>query len=146
MIAYAFDMPHRFDFATEHLCSELGLSREDIRAIAFQNLRRQITRLEVTGGPPIFSVTIGNTPEACVLLIEEICDKFAEKCEGNLITAVPNRQTLFFADSASELGLKIISDAVAEFYPRGGNHSLTRNLLCWKDRRWEVFRWIPAPQ
>jgi uncharacterized protein YtpQ (UPF0354 family) len=119
---------------------QLGLEGNRLRETALENLRARVTECNAQGEEPIFTLQVGDGLESCLLLLDELCEAFADKVEGDLVAAVPTRDTLFFTGSNSELGLQIASEAIEEFYPRGENHALTKNLLRWKNRRWEVFR------
>lgn len=140
IVAYAFDMPHAFQFASRRECAELGLEGDQLRDLALQNLRARVKDCEVQGQDPVFTFQVGDGQESCLLLLEEFCEAFTGKVEGDLIAAVPTRDALLFTGSNSELGLQIASEAIEEFYSPSDNHALTKNLLRWKNRQWEVFQ------
>ena len=140
IVAYAFDMPHMFHFASRRQCAELGLEGERLRTVALQNLRHRVRKYKVQGKDPVFTFAVGEGRESCLMLLDEVCEAFMLKVQGELVAAVPTRDALFFTGSESELGMQIVTEAIDEFYPRGENHALTRNLLCWRNHHWEVFR------
>src|SRR5687767_9307489 len=69
VIAYAFDLPHLFQFASKNRCAELGLTPESTREVALRNLRTRLPSFEVHGKYPIVTVTVGDSLEACLLLL-----------------------------------------------------------------------------
>jgi uncharacterized protein YtpQ (UPF0354 family) len=139
LITYAFDLPHVFQMFTERDRQRLALSIDELRDKAIENLRKQLPPPTQKGQPPIIMLTVGNNLEACLLLIDELWEKFSKTVPGKLVVSVPTRDMILLTSSQSEAGLRVIREIAAEARKREPVHGLTESLLVWEEGRWRVF-------
>jgi len=140
LVTYAFDLPHAFQTVTAADQERLGLSSEELRAVALENLREQLDGVDCEGEPPVMQILAGNHLEACLLLCDEVWDSLAESIPPDLVVAVPTRDLVFVTTSGSTKGgMETIRRAAKEAREAGGNHGLSEQLLIRKADRWEVL-------
>jgi uncharacterized protein YtpQ (UPF0354 family) len=140
LVTYAFDLPDMFQMVCARDVRRLGLSPEQLRATAVNNLQKQLGNIGREGEPPLLKMVVGNNLEACLLLIDGIWQSLASKIPPEIVVGVPTRDVLLVTSSASTKGgLQLLRDAVKEAHGRETTHALTLQLLVRRGDRWEVF-------
>jgi uncharacterized protein YtpQ (UPF0354 family) len=139
LITYAFDLPRSFQMVSENCLVDLGLTKEEVKSIAIENLRKQIPEIKRQGNPPLMTIVTGGNLEACVILLQEFWQFLSQKIPGKIVISVPHRDILFVTSSESEDGLKQIRKATADIFGKDKVHSLSPNLFAWDGNSWEVF-------
>lgn len=140
LVTYAFDLPHAFQMVTGADLERLGLSREEMRAIAIDNVREQLDAVDIHGEPPVVQVFAGNNLDACLLLCDEIWESIAETIPPELVVAVPTRDLVLLTTTrSSKGGLDLIRRTAKEARETERTHSLSEHLLVRRDGGWEVF-------
>jgi uncharacterized protein YtpQ (UPF0354 family) len=138
VVMYAFDLPDCFQFVAQRDCERLGLSGTDLLPLAIANLRRRLPPVQRLGCPPTFGFLAGGNLEASLLLLDEVWDELAPLVPGELVAAVPARDVVVVTGSDSSEGLAIVRSSVERVWV-GGDHLLTKQLLVWRDRRWQLL-------
>lgn len=139
-VAYAFDLPDRYQLITPRQCADLGMKPEDLRLQAMVNLRLRRPSLDVMWYPDAkaAALALGGDLEAGLILDDGIMARLAQEFSGDLVAAVPARDILVVTGTAHPDGLaklRWVVDAVWE----KGDHLLTRNLLVRRQNEWQVF-------
>lgn len=139
LVTYALDMPGAFRMLRGGDMRKMGLTPGEVHAAAMANLRRQVTRIEQAGESPLLILATGGDMEACLLLMDEVWDVYAEKVPGDLVVAVPARNAVFVTGSKSEAGLQVVRATAAQVFKDAGNHALCADLLVRRTGRWRVL-------
>jgi uncharacterized protein YtpQ (UPF0354 family) len=140
LVTYAFDLPEMFQMFCARDRQRLGLTLEQLRAVAVGNLRKQVPKIGRKGEPPLLQVVVGNDLEACVLLLDEFWPSIADKIPPEIVVGVPSRNVLLVTSSASTKGgLQLLRQAVNEAHGRETTHALTLDLLVRRGDKWERF-------
>jgi uncharacterized protein YtpQ (UPF0354 family) len=140
LVTYAFDLPDTFQMFCPRDCQRLGLSPNQVRAIAVANLQRQLGDIGFAGEPPLIKLVVGGNLEACLLLVDDIWQSLAGKFPPEIVVGVPSRDVLLVTTTASTKGgLQLLRDAVRKAHGQETTHALTRHLLIRKGNKWEVF-------
>ena len=100
VVVYALDTPSNIAYLLPGMLEELGVQRDELRALAVRNLRGLLPGIEVHRGPQIGMVTADGNYEASLLLFDDLWAREAERLRGAPVAAVPARDLLLFADGA----------------------------------------------
>lgn len=140
LITYAFDLPETFQMVRAADVRQMGLSPGQLRAIALANLKKQIGNFGYTGNPPLLKLAVGNSLDACVLLVDEFWQSLAGKIPPEIVVGVPTRDVLLVTTTASTKGgIAMLRQAIAEAQTGDDTHWLTKHLLVRRKDKWEVF-------
>lgn len=139
IISYAFDLPQTFQMVQPDDLKELGIQPGELRAIAVDNIKKQVRKIGTMEEPPVMRVWTGNDLEACVLLADSYWRELAANTPGEIVASVPRRDVLLFCSSQSEEGLFALTDITAQVYESGEAHALSKKLLVWRDGQWMPF-------
>lgn len=139
LLTYAFELPEAFMMLREIDRIRLGLSVEQVRAKALENLKKQLPPVKQGGKPPLMMLAVGNNLEACLLLIDELWNKAAANVPGKIVVAVPSRDMLMFTSSERPEGLAQLRELARVAREREPVHGLSECLLAWDSGKWVVF-------
>lgn len=114
IIVYAVDSPTSIRFLNPTDLPELNLNGESLRSFAIQNLQQILPAVEAHGNPPFFQLKAGGMFESALLLFDRVWDKKELRIEGDIIVAVPSRETLLVADGSNEKAVVQIQKAASE--------------------------------
>lgn len=138
VVVYAIDTPSNIAYLSPDELERLGVSREDLRALAVRNLRGLLPGVQVQRGEKLAMVTADGNYEASLLLFSDLWAREREKLRGDPVAAVPARDLLLFADSAD-------ADAVAQLRQLAARmraeatYSLTDRLFVLREDRWDPY-------
>jgi uncharacterized protein YtpQ (UPF0354 family) len=140
LVTYAFDLPQTFQMVCVRDAKRLGLSVEQMRAAAVENLKQQLGNIGREGEPPVMKMVVGNNLEACVILVDEIWQSLADKIPPEMIIGVPTRDVLLVSSTKSgPEGIQQLRDAVKAARTGDNTHWLTDQLLVRRADKWEVY-------
>src|ERR1043165_3687465 len=140
LVTYALDLPEMFQMVSGHDLQKLGLSPEQLRPIAIDNLKHQIGEVGQEGEPPVLQLVVGNDLEACLLLVDGVWKSLAQSVPGEIVVGVPARDVLLVTRSDPARGaVEVLREAVQKLHSMETTHALTRNLLVRRNNGWEVF-------
>jgi len=135
---YAVDWPDRTVTLTKKGLLELGIEQSALRKLSIENLQAILPAAECHGEGPWYFLSAGNDYEASLLLFDGLWDQLAEIVSGDVIAAVPARDSLLFTGSESPEGLAAIRTRATEI-ARNGHHVISETLLRRRDGRWSTF-------
>jgi uncharacterized protein YtpQ (UPF0354 family) len=136
IVVYAEDDPTRMRYLTTS--EDIGVGRQELRALAVENLKRILPKIEMRGDDHVLLVSAGGDHEPSLLLIDEIWTGGQVKVNGDIVVAVPARDVLLVTGSRDRTGLKRIRELVAKFVAQGP-YGLTDTLFVYRDGRFTKF-------
>lgn len=136
VIVYAQDDPNRMRYLTTQ--EDFGLSREELRSLAVANLKRVLPKIEMGRVGDVALMSAGGNYEASLLLIDEIWSSGQIQVNGDIVVAIPTRDTLLVTGSRSRSGLKLVRELTAKFKAQGP-YELTDTLFRYRDGRFTKF-------
>ena len=136
VIVYAQDDPNRMRYLTTQ--EDLGLSREELRSLAIANLKRVLPKIEMGRVGDVALMSAGGNYEASLLLIDDIWSSGQIQVNGDIVVAIPTRDTLLVTGSRSRSGLKLVRELTAKFKAQGP-YELTDTLFRYRDGRFTRF-------
>jgi uncharacterized protein YtpQ (UPF0354 family) len=143
LVAYAFDVGNSFTFLTQGHLREMGLDVDRVRTQALNNLRQRLSEgvgfQSVLGS--IHGVQTDPDLTACVMLLDEVWDAFAENVSGDLVAAVPRREVVLVGAERDTDKLRLIleGEALAR-QSEPDPHTLSLELFVRRARRWQVLK------
>ena len=136
VIVYAQDDPNRMRYLTTQ--EDFGLSREELRSLAIANLKRVLPKIEMGRVGDVALMSAGGNYEASLLLIDDIWSSGQIQVNGDIVVAIPTRDTLLVTGSRSRSGLKLVRELTAKFKAQGP-YELTDTLSRYRDGRFTRF-------
>lgn len=147
LISYAFDLPSMFQMVMGHDAQRLGLSGEQLRNVAIENLRTQLRAAEIQMGeiaelPGVFQLGIGENLEACTLLDTKFWQRVGtDFLKGEVVAVAPHRDIVLFARSDSRDGIEALGIAARNILEEPeDNHGLSPQLMIFKNDHWELYK------
>ncbi len=135
VVVYAEDSRSRTRYLTS---AEIVEDRKTLRALAVQNLKRILPKIELRQHGDTFAVvTAGGDYEASLLLLDEMWSGEQIKVSGDIVVAVPAKDVLFVTGSRNRKGLKAVRAMIPEFSK--GPHSLTEKLFVYRAGKFVKF-------
>ncbi|HYE30283.1 MAG TPA: DUF1444 family protein [Methylomirabilota bacterium] len=134
-IVYAMDNPTSIGYLTPEKLKELNLQGEKLRDVAISNLKRVLPPAQVIGGPPLFAISAGGMFESSLLLLDRVWNKQNLGVAGEILVAIPSRETLLVADSAAPSAAEKLKKAATDL-SLGAPYRLTSALFV---RRGDTF-------
>jgi len=83
-------------------------------------------------------MSTGGNYEASLLLIDDIWSSGQIQVNGDIVVAIPTRDTLLVTGSRSRSGLKLVRELTAKFKSQGP-YELTDTLFRYRDGRFTKF-------
>jgi uncharacterized protein YtpQ (UPF0354 family) len=113
VILYAEDSPKNLRYLTPKDLQSAGIKREELKAMAVNNLRTIIPKIEVRGAQGVFMITAGGDYEASLLLFDDIWTGQKIAVSGDYVVAIPARDTLLVTGSNDKAGIAKIKEIAA---------------------------------
>ena len=136
IVVYAEDDPTRMRYLTTS--EDIGIGRQELRALAVDNLKRILPKIEMRGDDHVLLVSAGGDYEPSLLLIDEIWSGGQVKVNGDIVVAIPARDVLLVTGSRDRTGLKRIRELAAKFVAQGP-YGLTDTLFVYRNGRFAKF-------
>ena len=136
VIVYVEDDPTRMRYLMTG--EDIGVGRDELKALAVENLKRMLPKIEMRGNGDVALLSAGGDYEASLLLIDDIWTGGQIKVKGDIVVAVPARDVLLVTGSRSRAGLKGIRELAAKFAAQSP-YGLTDTLFVYRDGRFTKF-------
>lgn len=137
IVMYAEDFPDRLEFVSLKRMQALGLSADELHALALHNLPSRLPEIQLHGESPRFMVTCGGTFEATLLLYDALWDSIAQSLPGQAMATVPARDLLYVTgadwDGAHSFLSEMANQDLAD--PR---YALSKRVLIRSEGSWIV--------
>jgi uncharacterized protein YtpQ (UPF0354 family) len=130
-IVYVEDRPDAMSYvAPEHL-ADLEVTRDALRPLAIENLRRMLPQVTIEGEDGCFGVRLdGNYDASLIFLTEEWRDRVA--IDGDPVVAIPAREELLVCGTKDRIGQNRIRKITAHIMARS-RYGLSAMLYVWRD-------------
>ena len=139
MIVYAEDNPSTLRYLLPEQLADLGVKREELRALAVTNLKALLSKTEIRPGPLVTVVKAGGNYEACLLLVDDFWTSDKIKVDGEIVVAIPARDLLLITGSGNAAGIAKLREQAARMVTESPQH-LTDTLFVYRGGRFEVFK------
>jgi uncharacterized protein YtpQ (UPF0354 family) len=137
-VLYALDQEGGIRYLTERDRTTLNVSLPELRKLAMANLKRLLPEVNRHGTGPVFMIVADGNYEGSLLLADKLWEDQAQTVEGELVAAVPARDTLIVTGSKSKNGIATLRQIVARV-EKEGSHLITGTLIVRRNGRWEEY-------
>jgi uncharacterized protein YtpQ (UPF0354 family) len=138
-VILAVDLAESINILSAEKHASLGLEKKELIRLGIENVERIVGRMEFSPYGECFTLACESIDYASsVLLLDSVWDQAANLIAGDLVVAVPARDTVLFTGSANAKGLKEIREA-ANYVTSTGHHLVTETLMKRVDRGWKLF-------
>jgi uncharacterized protein YtpQ (UPF0354 family) len=117
------------------------VERPELRALACENLKRLLPKIERHGTGGVYMVTAGGDYEASLLLLDSIWSGGEMEVKGEVVVAIPTRDLLLVTGSKDSEGIEKVKRMVKE--ASSGAYRLTQKLFVYRSGRFEEFTGSP---
>jgi hypothetical protein len=131
-IVYAVDSPKSVRFLNPADLQEVNLHGEPLRSFALENLKAMLPPVQVEGNGPVLSLKAGGMFESSLILLDRVWDKRELGIQGEIVVAIPSRETLLVTGSESGAGMMQIQKAARSIASRSG-YGITERLFIRRD-------------
>jgi uncharacterized protein YtpQ (UPF0354 family) len=142
LIMYAFDLPGRFVFVARRDREALGLEAGDLRPLSVRNLVTRRPKPQIKQADKAVMLILDGDLEASLLLVDMLWEQLTPQIPGDLIAAVPARDTLAVSGTGVDGGIGVLNHAVRRFWERPSANPkllLTPSLLTRRRNRWQLL-------
>jgi uncharacterized protein YtpQ (UPF0354 family) len=138
VVVYAEDTPLNIRYFGPDDLAKAGVARDALRALAVDNLRRVLPKVELHEGEDVNMLTAGGNYEASLLLLDDIWDDGSLKVDGEIVVALPARDLLLITGSRNARGIARMRELAREIRAEG-TYTLTEELFVYRQGRFVRF-------
>ncbi|HGH0881095.1 TPA: DUF1444 domain-containing protein [Staphylococcus pseudintermedius] len=120
-VYYALDLGKSYRLIDEDLMQSLNLSQQQLKEMAMFNVRKlnnSFTTDEVKGNIFYF-INKNDGYDASRIMNAKLLAEFEERCEGEMVVAVPHQDVLLIADIRNKTGYDIMAHMTMDFFAKG---------------------------
>jgi hypothetical protein len=138
-LRYVFDDERFVQAVRGRDMKRLKLDRKALPALVVENYRKLYPDLSVIQPEPgLASVIRGGQLEPTILLDAEFWEEQEKRIGGPLIAALPERDSVIFTRVEPKQNIELLKHRVVLAYEKAGERALSRTVLAWRQKRWEV--------
>jgi hypothetical protein len=138
-LRYVFDDERFVQAVRGRDLARLRLDRKALPALVVENYRKLYPDLSVIQPYAGMGAVIkGGQLEPTTLLDAEFWEEQEKRIGGALIAAVPQRDMLVFTRIEPKQNIELLKHRVVLAYDQAGERALSRTILAWRQKRWEV--------
>ncbi len=115
VVVYAEDSPKNIRYLTPKDLEKAQIDRKELRALACENLKRILPKIERHGANGTYMFTAGGDYETSLLLFDSIWTDIEKDVHGEIVVAIPTRDVLLVTGSEDRDGLERIKKSVNQF-------------------------------
>lgn len=141
-IYYAIDLKNSYRLIDESLAGDLGMTHEDIKVIAYNNLEHLPIeyKKQTVQENDFYFVNHNDGYDASRLLNEKFLDEMYAKCEGEMMVGLPHQDVLIITDVKNDLGYDIMAQMMMQYFAEGLT-PITSLSFSYKDKKLQpVFK------
>lgn len=120
-IYYALDLEKSYRIIDADLAETLGMTHEDIKVIAFNNLDNlEISfKKQTVQENDFYFVNHNDGYDASRILNEKFLKDMYDKCEGEMMIGLPHQDVLIVADVKNNVGYDIMAQMMMQYFAEG---------------------------
>lgn len=138
VVLFAEDTDTSIRYLSEEDLAEIGFDTENRLERAVENLWRLLPDIQLYGGNGTYGLEAGGDYEASILLLANIWKSEEIVVNGELVVAVPARNTLVVTGSRDMEGLAALRGIIADAM-REEAYTLTDRLFVYRDGRFVLY-------
>lgn len=138
IVVYAEDSPKNIRYLVPKDLELAKIDRAELRALACENLKRILPKIERHGADGLYMLTAGGDYEASLLLLDSIWSGGQMNVQGDVVVAIPTRDLLLVTGSENPQGIEKIRKMVKEA-TTGGAYRLSPKLFVFRNGKFDEF-------
>ena len=138
IILYAEDSAKNIRYLAPKDLELAKIERQELRALACENLKRLLPKIERHGTNGLYMLTAGGDYEASLLLLDSIWSGGQMDVNGDVVVAIPSRDLLLVTGSQNPQGIEKVRQMVKEA-STGGSYRRTQKLFVYRNGRFDEF-------
>lgn len=115
VIVYAEDSPKNIRYLTPKILEKAHIDRKELRALACENLKRILPKIEKHGTNGTYMITAGGDYETSLLLFESLWTDLEKEVHGEVVVAIPARDVLLVTGSENREGLEKMKKVMDQY-------------------------------
>ena len=135
-VFYVLDWPNRTEFMSEDHLRMLELNRDEVRALALQNLGSRVEKVALKQVDDLVLVGFDGNYETSLLLLDSMWQRFSAE-SGVVTAAAPARDVLVYTSSSHPRSIAMLQDIANRFAEEGG-YAISTRLIEWVDGEWRL--------
>jgi uncharacterized protein YtpQ (UPF0354 family) len=139
IVLYAEDSPKNIRYLESKDLELAKIQRADLRAVACENLKRLLPKIERHGTNGVYLLTAGGSYEASLLLLDSIWSAGQMDVQGDVVVAIPSRDLFLVTGSRDPDGLNRVKQ-MAQKASSGDAYKLTQKLFVYRNGRFQEFK------
>ena len=139
VVVYVEDQRKTIRYLSPAQLAQAGVKREELRALALENLMRLLPQVDLHKGPLVSMLTAGGNYEASLLLVKDFWGAGKVQVTGEIVVAVPSRDVVLITGSANADGLAHIRKLARASRPVKASYQLTDTLFVYRNGRFVKF-------
>jgi uncharacterized protein YtpQ (UPF0354 family) len=138
VIVYAEDSPKNIRYLRQADLEQAKFERGELRALACENLKRLLPKIECRGTNSLYIITAGGSYEASLLLLDSMWRGGQIDVQGDVVVAIPTRDLLLVTGSGYPQGIDKVRRMVKEA-SSGGAYKLTSKLFVYRRGKFDEY-------
>jgi uncharacterized protein YtpQ (UPF0354 family) len=138
VVVYAEDTPKNISYFGPKDLELAHIDRQDLRALACENLKRLLPKIERQGKNGLYMITAGGDYEASLLVLDSVWTNLPPDVHGDPVVAIPTRDLLIFTGSEDSQGIAKLKEFVQQATAQG-SYRLTSKLFVRRGGKIEEF-------
>ena len=139
IVVYAEDSPKQIRYLAPEDLELAKVKRSELRALACENLKRLLPKIERQGTNGLYVITAGGDYEASLLVLDSIWSGGQMDVNGDVVVAVPTRDLLLVTGSRNQEGIEKVRQMVSKISTTG-SYRLTQKLFVYRHGRFTEFK------
>lgn len=132
VVAYAEDTPETVRYLIPKNLVTLGIALGELRALAVENLKRLLPKIEVLPGPDATMVKADGNYESSLLLFHDLWDSPPFSVDGDIVAAIPARGLLLVTGSQNAAGIAKLRELAAQASSQS-SYPLTSEIFVYRN-------------
>ena len=138
-VVFAADLPNSTLILTKKDLQTAGVDPQEIRALGLENVARLLGDIELEPYGACFNLRSENALYlSSALLLDYVWEHAANMVKGDLVVALPARDTVLFTGALDAAGLRLIREEVDHVFSTG-HHLITRTFFRRVGGKWTLF-------
>ena len=139
LVAYAFDLPGHVMTANLANIARIGISPDEVHALAMRNLKARLPPIEYSASHGVFLAVTGRDLEACLLLADNVWEDAAVRFKRGFVVCAPRRDCLLVSEGDTAEAIAAIRHAARDIVAKQDDaHGLSMQLMSRAGRQWRL--------
>jgi hypothetical protein len=136
IVTFGLDLGDKYVALTPALLDRARLDPAQLYVTAIRNLFKQIGNVGLKEDDGVFRMRAAADHSACLALLDDLWEEAAKQLGGDLVAAIPNRNTLLYARADNPSAVHRLKQQAKIAFHAEPPHGISQHLLLWKNHAW----------